>query len=509
MDHPYPPPSLQRLITFFTLAAAFMTQLDATIANVALPHMQASTAASREQITWVLTSYIIAAAIFTPLTGWLASQFGRKRLFITSVIGFTAASMLCGISANFEQLVLFRILQGAMGAALLPMSQAILLDITPPERHGSAMATWGVGVIIGPICGPILGGWLIEAYDWRWIFFINLPVGLVSVLGLLVFLPAFRDDNRVSLDLFGFGTLALAIGSFQLMLDRGQLLDWFESTEIWIEATISATAFYVFVVHTLTAEKPFVNPRLFADRNFAIGSLFGFFLGGLMYSVMAMTAPMLSDLMNYPAIFVGLAMAPRGVGTLVFMPIAGALTNRYDPRILIVVGMIVSGLAMMMMAGFSLQMDETTVAISGFVQGAGSAFLFVPVITVIFATITPALRNQGTAISSLIRSLGAAVWISVMQSLTIRNEATVHSRLVEGVRPDNPAMALRWPNVDFSEIPSLLRMNGEVTRQAMMVSYVDSFWLLCVIAFALTPLVFLLRGRGRQQELASIPIEGV
>jgi DHA2 family multidrug resistance protein len=494
MDHPYPPPAQRRLITVFTLAAAFMTQLDTTIANVALPYMQASTSASREQITWVLTSYIITAAIFTPLSGWLASRFGRKRLFVTSVAGFTIASMLCGVAANFEQLVLFRMLQGMMGAALLPMSQAILLDINPPEKHGSAMATWGLGVILGPICGPILGGWLTEAMDWRWVFFINLPFGIFSVMGLLAFLPAFRDDNPVKLDLAGFALLAVAIGSFQLMLDRGQMLDWFESREIWIEAGVATLAFYLFLVHTLTTARPFVNLSIFRDRNFAVGSVFGFFLGGLMYSVMAMTAPLLSDLMGYPAVLVGVAMAPRGVGTLLMMPVVGALVNRYDARLLIVVGMAISGISTWMMAGFSLQMDARSVEISGFVQGIGAAFLFVPVTTVVFATIPAHLRNQGTAMNSLIRALGGSVWISALQSLTIRNEASVHSRLVEGARPDNPAMA-HWTDFDFASTPSLLRLNGEIGRQAMMVSYADSFWLLFVIAFALTPLVLLLRTR--------------
>lgn len=491
----------------FTLAAAFMTQLDATIANVALPHMQASTSASREQITWVLTSYIIMAAIFTPLAGWLANRFGRKRLFVSSVVGFTVASMLCGMAANFEQLVLFRMLQGAMGAALLPMSQAILLDINPPERHGSAMATWGIGVIIGPICGPVVGGWLTEVFDWRWVFFINLPFGVISMLGLLVFLPAFRDDRPVALDIVGFGTLALAIGAFQLMLDRGQSLDWFDSTEIWIEAAVAAMAFYVFIVHTLTAKNPFVNPRLFADRNFAVGSVFGFFLGGLMYSVMALTAPMLSDLMGYPSILVGLAMAPRGVGTLIFMPIVGVLTNRYDTRLLIAVGMIITGISTMMMSGFSLEMDSTAVALAGFVQGMGAAFLFVPVTTVVFATIPATLRNQGTAMNSLIRALGGSVWISLMQSLTIRHEATVHSRLTEGVRPDNPALQFRLPDFDFGAVPALVRMNREIGRQAMMVSYTDSFRLLFIIALALTPLVLLLRGR-RGNETPHVMPEG-
>ncbi|PEQ10621.1 EmrB/QacA family drug resistance transporter [Novosphingobium sp. PC22D] len=497
MDHAYPAPRLRRVITVFTLAAAFMTQLDATIANVALPHMQASTSASREQITWVLTSYIIMAAIFTPLSGWLASRFGRKRLFLTSVAGFTVASMLCGLAANFEQLVLFRMLQGMMGAALLPMSQAIMLDINPPERHGSAMAIWGIGVIIGPICGPVLGGWLTESFDWRWVFFINAPFGVISFLGLAAVLPAFDEEQRVSLDLFGFATLALAIGAFQLMLDRGQSQDWFDSREIWFEATIAATAFYIFIVHTLTARQPFVNVAIFKDRNFIIGSVFGFFLGGLMYSVMALTAPMLAELMHYPALIVGLVMAPRGVGTLICMPIVGLLVNRHDPRILILVGMVVSGISTLLMSQFSLQMDQTAVIISGFVQGVGAAFLFVPVTTVVFATIPQKLRNEGAAMNSLLRALGGSVWISIMQTLTIRSEAVVHSRLAEGVRPDNPVLGFRFPDFSFDAIGSIARMSGEIGRQAMMVAYVNGFWLLCVITFALVPLIPLLRPTRR------------
>lgn len=382
-----------------------------------------------------------------------------------------------------------------MGAALLPMSQAILLDINPPERHGSAMATWGLGVIIGPICGPILGGWLTEALDWRWVFFINLPFGVLSVMGLMAVLPSFRDENAVKLDLAGFALLAIAIGAFQLMLDRGQMLDWFESTEIWVEAAIAGLAFYLFVVHTLTTKQPFVNLAIFRDRNFAVGSIFGFFLGGLMYSVMAMTAPMLSDLMGYPAVLVGVAMAPRGVGTLLMMPIVGLLVNRYDPRVLIVAGMVISGISTWMMAGFSLQMDASAVEVSGFVQGVGAAFLFVPVTTVVFATIPAHLRNQGAAMNSLIRALGGSVWISAMQALTIRNEASVHSRLVEGARPDNPALMQRWPDFDFFSASDMMKLDGEIARQAMMVSYTNSFWLLFVIAFALLPLVILLRSR--------------
>lgn len=487
------------LITVPSMIASTMVAVDITIANVALPHMQSSLSASQEQVLWVLTSYLVAGAIATPLSGWLAGRVGRKNVMLFSVGGFTLASALCGLSTSLTMIVFARFMQGACGAALIPLSQAILLDINPPEKHGSAMATWGLGVILGPICGPILGGWLIEVFNWRWIFFINLPFGVIAVLGLLAFLPAFEDENAVELDFTGFALLAVAIGSFQLMLDRGQMLDWFDSTEIWIEAVLAATSFYMFLVHTLTTDRPFVNLSIFRDRNFAVGSVFGFFLGGLMYSVMAMTAPLLADLMGYPAMLVGIAMAPRGIGTLIMMPIVGILVNRGDPRVLIVVGMVISGISTAMMAGFSLHMDARLVELAGFVQGVGGAFLFVPITTVVFATIPAHLRNQGTAMNSLIRALGGSVWISVMQSMTIRNEASVHARLAEGVRPDNPALVWRWPDFDFGSPIEMLRASGEIGRQALMVSYTDSFWLLYVCAFALAPMVVLLRYRKQEK----------
>lgn len=493
MSSTYPPPLRRWLITLFTLGGAFMTQLDTTIANVALPHMQASTAASREQITWVLTSYIVMAAIFTPLAGWLAGRFGRKRLFVVSLAGFTAVSVLCGFAVNFQQLVACRMLQGVMGAALLPMSQAILLDINPPAKHGSAMAVWGMGVILGPIIGPLLGGWLTDNLNWRWVFFINVPMGIVCLLGLLVFLSESRDEEPVRLDLFGFAMLALAIGALQLMLDRGQLQDWFQSTEIWIEAILAATAFYVLVVHTLTAERPFVNPALFRDTNFLVGSVFGFFLAGVLYSVMALVAPLLAELMNYPIVLVGIVTAPRGAGTVLAMPIVGFLVSRTDTRLLIFIGMLLCGLSTLMMSHFSLEMDSWPVIASGVVQGVGGAFLFVPVTTAVFATIAPRLRNEGTALNSLIRSLGGSFWISVLQATTIRNEAVVHSRLVEGVRPDNPVMAMRLPDFDFGASQMVAAMDLEISRQALMVSYTASFWFIFAASVILAPLTLLLR----------------
>jgi DHA2 family multidrug resistance protein len=493
MQQPYPPPITRNLITLFSLLSAFMTQLDATIANVALPHMQASVSASREQITWVLTSYLIMAAIFTPLSGWLAGRIGRKALVLGSTGGFTIASVMCGMAANFDQLVAFRMIQGMMGAAILPMSQALMFDINPPEKHGPAMAVWGMGVVLGPIAGPVLGGWLTDNYSWRWVFLINIPFGIIAFLGILALLPDTGKQEEMRLDWFGFAMLALAIGCFQLVLDRGESQDWFNSTEIWIEATLSAMAFYLFLVHSLTADKPFVNLALFRDTNFVVGSVFGFFLGGLLYGVLALLPPLLANLMGYPIVLVGLVTAPRGIGTMIGMGIAGQLMRWVDVRLLIFAGMMICGLSTLMMSGFSVDMDSWPVITSGVVQGIGAGLLFVPITTVVFATIPASYRNEGAAMNSLIRGLSSALWISVLQTVTIRNEAAVHSRLSEGVRPDNPVLGLLLPDFDFGGLRQVAMMHGEIGRQAMMVSYIDTFWLLFIASLVIAPLVVLLR----------------
>ncbi|MGA8398365.1 MAG: DHA2 family efflux MFS transporter permease subunit, partial [Stellaceae bacterium] len=270
------------------MLATIMQAIDTTIANVALPHIQGSLSAAQDQITWVLTSYIVAAAIMTPLTGWLAGAFGIKRVFLISVIGFTAASVLCGLAESLTQIVLFRLLQGVCGAALMPLSQAVLLRINPPERHGQAMAVWGTGVMIGPIVGPALGGWLTDNYDWRWVFYINLPIGIIAFVGILVFIHETRHTQRERFDFFGFGTLGVAIGALQILLDRGELKDWFHSTEIRVEAAVAGLALYLFVVHTLTTSgRPFLNRDLLRDANFVAGLVLMFFVGVIMFATLA------------------------------------------------------------------------------------------------------------------------------------------------------------------------------------------------------------------------------
>jgi DHA2 family multidrug resistance protein len=489
----YPEPGVRRLVTASVMAATVMNTLDSTIANVALPHIQGSVAASADEISWVLTSYIVAAAIFTPLTGWFAGRFGRKRLMLFSIIGFTIASGLCGFASSLTEIVGFRLLQGVFGAALVPMSQAILLDINPPERHGPAMSVWAMGAVLGPIVGPALGGWLTDNFSWRWVFFINLPIGAVAFAGLSLFLSDNKESERTRLDMLGFGMLALAIGSLQLMLDRGQTKDWFSSLEICVEGGSTLLFGYLFVVHTLTAKQPFIDLGLFSDRNFTLGSIFGFMIGVLVFSVLALLPPMLEGLMGYPVVLTGLVTAPRGLGSFVAMVLAGYLVKRVDARLLILLGFGLAAFSAWLMAGFSLEMDERLTIVSGFFSGLGTGLIFVPLSTLAFATLPVRYRNEGAAMFTLIRNIGSAIGISVLQAMTIRNAATVHSRLVEAVRPDNPMLARGAPGFDFGAPVQVARMNAAITRQASMVSYVDSFWFLFVITVAVMPLLLFLR----------------
>src|ERR1700730_9936924 len=345
------------LITISVMVASIMQALDATIANVALPRIQGSLSATQDQITWVLTSYIIATAIMMPLSGWLAGQLRRKRVFLFSIAGFTVASVLCGLAQTLPEMVVFRALQGLGGAALVPMSQAVLLDINPPEHHGRAMAVWGLGVILGPIIGPALGGWLTDDYNWRWVFYINVPFGIISFLGVLAFL-AESARRRTRFDFFGFITLSVALGSLQMMLDRGPLKDWFGATEVWVEATLTAVAFYLFAVHTVTArEAPFVSLSLFRDRNFLTGNMLIFVVGVVLFATLALLPPLLQEHMGYPVLLTGLITAPRGVGTLLSMVVVGRLIGHVPTRYLILFGLLATAFSLWQMSGFSLLMD--------------------------------------------------------------------------------------------------------------------------------------------------------
>jgi DHA2 family multidrug resistance protein len=488
--------SRRTLITISVMLASIMQALDNTIANVALPRIQGSVSATQDQMAWVLTSYIVAAAIMTPLSGWLAGQIGRKKVFLYSVAGFTVASMLCGLAQSLPQIVLARLLQGLCGAALVPLSQAVLLDINPPARHARAMAVWVMGVTLGPIVGPALGGWLTDNYNWRWVFYINVPFGILAFLGILSFLPE-AAIRKSRFDFFGFTALSLGIAALQIMLDRGQLKDWFSSTEIWIEAAIAAVAFYLFIIHMLTTtEQRFVSPALFKDRNFLTGNVFIFIVGMVLFATLALLPPLLQDLLNYPVVTTGLVTAPRGVGTLAAMFIVGRLMGKVDIRLIIGTGFALTAVSSWQMTGFDLQMDSATVVWSGLSQGLGTGFVYVPLAAATFATLSPALRNEGTAIFSLTRNLGSSIGISVVNTLLTRNTQIMHATLGEHVTRYSPLLRAQLPGGGSPSMRTLAGLNATVTEQATMIAYNNDFKLMMVLSLAAIPLVLLLRKGG-------------
>lgn len=481
------------LITVSIMLATVMQSLDTTIANVALPHMQGALSATLDQVGWVLTSYIIAAAIMTPPTGFLASRFGRKRVFVAAVTGFTLASMLCGAATSLNEMVVFRLLQGAFGAGLVPLSQAVLLDTYPRERHASAMAMWGVGVMVGPILGPTLGGYLTEVYNWRWVFYINLPFGLLALTGILSFVPESERDHGRPLDWFGFTLLSLAIGALQLMLDRGQSRDWFTSGEIVTEGVLSALFLYLFVVHLLTDRRPFLEPGLFRDRNFSLGLVFIFVVGIILLATLALLPPFLQNLMGYPVVTTGFVLAPRGVGTMIAMLLVGRLSGRVDPRFMILAGLSLTAISLWEMSRFTLQVDSWTIVRTGITQGLGLGFIFVPLSTITFATLRPQWRNEGTAMFSLMRNIGSSIGISVMVTLLARHTQANHALLAGALTPFNSALQAAGNAWDAGTAAGRLALNSEVTRQAAAIAYLADFRIMMWVALLAIPLLILLR----------------
>ena len=491
-DHQYPDPARRLLITASTMLSAIMVTLDSTIANVALPHIQSTLSASPEQIVWVVTSYVIATAIATPLAGWLATRYGRKYVMAGSVACFTIASAACGLAANLPALVLFRFIQGLFGAATVPLSQAVLLDAYPPGEYGRAMAIYGLGSMLGGVAGPVVGGFLTEMLNWRWIFLVNIPVGLLASGALFTFLPQ-SQTRKSRFDMFGFAMLSLFLASLQLMIDRGQHLDWFESPEILAEATVAVMTFIIFIVHILTAREPFITPRLFTNRNFVAGAIIATGLGVLVFGAMPLFGTMLQQMMGYPVMLTGMMLAPRSVGTALAMLLAGRLIGKIDARLLMFIGIALTGAAFHMMSGMSLEMDERFVITSSVMMGIGAGFLFVPLSTMAFTTLPLDLRNEGTAMVALFRFIGTAVGVSLLQILTIQNSAAVQSRLTEGLRPDNPNLVAAMPELDFGAASSAATLVRMAARQAQMVAYIDTWWLLFLISMALLPLAFVMR----------------
>jgi MFS transporter, DHA2 family, multidrug resistance protein len=487
-------------ITICVILATLIQALDTTIANVALPYMQGSVSASQDQIAWVLTSYIVAAAIMTPPTGFLAGRFGLKRLFLVSIAGFTVASVLCGFSQSLLQIVLFRILQGLFGAALVPLSQTVLMNINPKERQGSAIALWGVAVMAGPVLGPVLGGWLTQTYSWRFVFYINVPIGALAFFGMTTFLPETARNVSTKLDWFGFGTLSLAIAAMQVMLDRGEELDWFGSGEIVTEAIIACSAFYLFIVHTFTTREPFVRPSLFRDRNFTAGVLFISIVGLTYYASLALQPPYLQNLMGYPIVSAGLVLGPRGIGTMGAMMIVGKLIGRVDTRLLLAIGLGLTAWSFYAMTGWTPDVSQMTIVVVGVIQGIGLGFIFVPLSVVTLSTLSAERRAEGAGLYSLSRNIGSSAGISIVNGLLTRNTQVNHSEIASHVTSFNrgfedPVIGQFWNPITAAGRAAL---DAVITRQAQIIAYIDDYKLLMIATLAVIPLLIIFTKPSRE-----------
>jgi MFS transporter, DHA2 family, multidrug resistance protein len=496
------------LITGSVMLATILYSIDWTIAVVALPHMQGTFSATHDQISWVITSYIVASAIMIPTAGWLSLRYGRKRVFMAAIAGFMLASLLCGIASSLAAEVLARILQGACGAFLVPLSQAIILDTYPPAEQGRAMALWGIGAVMGPVIGPTLGGYLTEYLTWRYIFYINIPFGLLALAGTAAFVEETVRDRTRKLDVFGFLTLALGVGMLQMMLDRGQRFDWFESREIVIELWLAGLGLYLFIAHILTTRTPFLDPRLFANRNFAIGILFVFVYGFITVPPMVLMPPFLQDLRGYPIDTIGLLQSPRGVGLLVAMLLGGRLTGVVGPRKLISFGlacMIVSSAAM---SEWNLDVGAWPIVWTGFLQGVGAGIILVPIQALAFPSLDPAKRTEAAAVFNLVRSIGSSIGVSIALTIFTRTATMTRARLVEHVSPYNELLQYESVarSVDLGSPAGLAHLERQIMSQAELFGYTTNFRLLAIAALAGLPLLLLI-GRTRSAPVTALPVE--
>lgn len=482
------------LIMGAIMLGTMMHVIDSTIANVVLPTIQGALGGTRDTISWVLTSYIVATAVMMPATAWLAARFGRKQIFLLGIVGFTVASILCGMATSLPQIVIFRIIQGSSGALLIPLSQSIIMDTFPKHQHPQVMAIWGAGMMIGPIIGPVLGGWLAESWNWRWVFYINVPLGVLAFLGVSATLPKSQPQER-HFDTLGFFFLALGLGALQMALDRGELKDWFESPEIIIEFALAACGFWMFVVHVQTTETTLINLRIFRDRNFVLGVVLGFALGALLIPPAALLPTMMQDLMGYPVVTSGMLVAVRGIGTMAAMILTARLVKYIDVRILVAVAFAILGISFAQMTVFHIGMDGWPIITSGLVQGIGMGMGFTTLTIVCFSSLAAELRTDGTAIFNLVRTLGSSIGISIVVTMLShgiqRNHAELSEQLNLGSLPLDPALTDKLIHAGGGGILSVL--DAEVTRQAAMIAYVNDFHFMMLLAFCMVPLALLIR----------------
>lgn len=494
------------LIAVTVMSCTFMEVLDTTIVNVSLPHIAANLSATTEEATWVLTSYLVANAIVLPLTGWLASHFGRKKLLITAVAGFTGASILCGLAPNLPFLVICRIIQGAMGGNLQPQTQAVLWETFPIEKRGKAMGFLGLGFVTAPLLGPLLGGWITENYSWRWLFYINIPVGIISIYLLSLYMvdPPYLKRLSKRIDFWGIGLLVVGIGAFQMLLDLGQLEGWFESELIWMLAIIAIASLVIFLVHELQIENPVVQLRVFHNVTYATGVGLIMVIGFVLYGSMVLLPLMLQTFMGYPAIQAGFATAPRGIGSMIAMPFAGTLASRFDPRKLLMFGLTLGASTMFGFARLNLNAGYWDFFWPQVVQGFALAFVFVPLTMITMAPIAKEATGNATSIYALLRNLGAGVGIAAVATWLSRGQQKYINMLGQHVN------AYDMQSGQYTEgLRSALVANGTqafdptqqsygiifnlVRRQSGMLAFIDIYWLLGFLFLLLIPLVHLMK----------------
>jgi DHA2 family multidrug resistance protein len=488
-------PGLRRnMVTICAMTATIMQALDTTIANVALPYMQGSLSASQDQINWVLTSYIVAAAIMTAPVGWIANRFGRKRILILCSGGFTVASVLCGLAQDINQMVLFRLMQGVFGAALVPLSQAVMLDSYALHERAKAMSIWGMGVMMGPIMGPSLGAWLTETYSWHWVFFVNLPFGIFTVLGLLVFMDETQQNRELRFDWFGFAALAIGIGSMQVALDRGEQLGWLESNEIIAEMIVGVIGFYYFFAHSLTTARPFIQFAIFKDRNFVSGCVFMAVMGLVLFSTMALSSPYLQNVIGYPIITAGLLLATRGCGTFVAMMLVGRFMKYVEARTLIIGGLALMSLSLFFMTGWTDQTGVPTIVTVSIAQGFGLGLVFVPLSTVAFLTLPNHLRTDGTSMLTLMRNVASSIGISVVIAQLTEGGRRVYAILSEHINPFNHALQM-------PDVRSMINLNSDGGRaladavvgiQSQIIAFSLDYQMVMVITLCAIPMAIMI-----------------
>jgi MFS transporter, DHA2 family, multidrug resistance protein len=495
------------LIAVSVMFATFMEVLDTTVVNVSLPHIAGSLSATIDEATWALTSYLVANAIILPMTGWLASTFGRKRLIMAAVIGFTGSSFLCGLAPNLASLIVFRIIQGATGGVMQPLSQAVLLEAFPPRDRGKAMGFWGLGIVVAPILGPVLGGWLTDTYSWRWVFYINIPVGMASLVMTQLYIfdpPYLRATGKRSIDYWGIGMLAVGIGALQYVLDKGQQDDWFESNLILTLGVISAVSLIALIIHELTTKEPIVDLRVFKVRSYAIGVFLMTIVGFVMYGSMVLLPIMLQTLLGYPSMQAGIALAPRGIGSFFMMPITGMMVGRFDARKLLTVGLCVGGGTMIWLSNLNLNAGYWDIFWPQVIQGAGMSLLFVPLTTIAMDAIPREKMGYATSLFSLMRNIGGSIGIAVTGTMLARNTkatSVLYSANVTGLDPTSQSLfyqlrgAFMAAGSDTVTATSraYAALSGIVMRQASIVSFVGLFQLLGIVFLIVIPLVLLMK----------------